>query len=96
MRILYARGDDWEGIYFNDVLYDEGHTLRLGGVLRALDGQVMTSFEEKFVNLDWLAYLGSLPGESSEIIWEGEPWEDPWKDTGLELDDATHEEGSTR
>ena len=56
-KIDIVFGDDWEGIYVDNVLIDEGHSLQVGDVL-ALLGYDVSARE---CDYEWLYEMGSLP-----------------------------------
>ena len=62
-RVIIVKADDWEGVYFDGKLIEEGHNLRLEDVLARLD---MVS-ETVWANEVWLNNLGRLPENLEEV-----------------------------
>ena len=77
---VIAQADDWVGIYVDEVLIEEGHSVPLFAALKtALDTEV-ESVEEKWVNQQWIELNGSLPRDMSDVVWEGDEFDPPLYD----------------
>ena len=66
---IVSNDDDWEGIYINGKLAAEGHRISLHDVLDALKGNILTDFEFRTCNRDWLYDQGNLPDELENVKW---------------------------
>lgn len=87
--IVFARGDDWEGLYIGGKLLTEGHSIALEHFVEVVveaDGD-LTSFITRMVNLDWLDDHGSLPHLLTEVVWEGDTYDAPDYDSDADLRD---------
>lgn len=73
-KMTIVEGDDWVGLYIEDVLIDEGHGLAIGDVAQAVIDHNVTEVETKTPNQSWLEAHGSLPLVLSEVIWHDEMW----------------------
>ncbi len=62
-RVIIVKADDWEGVYFDGKLIEEGHNLRLEDVLARLD----IVSETVWANEVWLNNLGRLPENLEEV-----------------------------
>ncbi len=61
---LVSNGDDWEGLYIDGVLVNEGHTITLGDLAEAFDCR-LTRVD---VLSDWLGgEVGRLPDKLTDI-----------------------------
>lgn len=74
-RLIVAEADDWSGIYLDDKLIFEAHSILPIKLLEiALNAQPpITSIDDvecAWVDIDWLDELGNLPKDISEVIWE--------------------------
>lgn len=72
-RIVVAYGDDWQGIYVDGSLLDEGHSLELVPMLKLALGvfnAVPDDVSSRWVDLDWLDNQGSLPSNILDVKWE--------------------------
>ena len=72
-RAVIAQGDDWEGLYIDGALVDEGHSLGVRNTLRfLLSAEPSISDADlsvREVDLDWIADRGSLPTYIDEVKW---------------------------
>lgn len=69
---VLADGDDWQGLYLNGNLVDEGHRLQLEEVCGYMVVDNPTSFEKRNVNLGWLNEVGLLPPNIDDVVFEEE------------------------
>lgn len=86
MNIIIAQGDDWEGIYVDGQLLDQGHSLHLMDVLTELkklgaEFTDSTTISQREVNLDWINMYGELPRSIDEVVWATIRWESPFSRT---------------
>lgn len=75
--VTFARGDDWEGLYVDGVLQQEGHSIPAHDILEWIKdfGEVTISeYESREVNLSWLDDRGSLPHYLTEVVWGDEDY----------------------
>ena len=69
-QITLVKGDDWQGLYINDKLVMEDHSITGHDIMRLMLYQVFDSSETLFPDLDWLDSLGSYPANLSEVRLE--------------------------
>lgn len=67
MKVIRIQALDWEGLYFDGVLADEGHSLGIGNVLSLLVGKTITEVVTYGIDQDYMEDLGDLPEKFSEI-----------------------------
>lgn len=74
LDVKYVVGEDWEGIYINNVLADEGHRIRfkngfevICNYINEIESVDNIQFSKYDIDQDWLEEQGSLP-EKFEII----------------------------
>ena len=70
--ITLVRGSDWEALYVNGELVDEGHRISAVGVLDYLNGmrvQDAITTEIKLADSDWLEDRGSFPDTLDEVVF---------------------------
>lgn len=77
-QIVLADGDDWNGMYVDGILVNEGHTLSAKDALTTLvsimyAGEVIESVSVGEVNLDWLDSCGSFPENIKDVKWQVKP-----------------------
>ncbi|RWH49571.1 MAG: hypothetical protein E5V72_02010 [Mesorhizobium sp.] len=71
MKIVYARGDDWEGLYIDGELETQGHSISLSELLDIIKEKgVIETAETRMVDLNWLGDHGTLPNNIEEVRWE--------------------------
>lgn len=70
MEVTLFLGWDWEGLYLDDELHDEGHSLRVTDVLNSLmvKGGEVTSVGIINEKGNWLQYEGYLPTSLKELV----------------------------
>lgn len=67
---LVTNNDDWEGIYFDGVCVDQGHSLRMMFVLNQLIGKTIGAVEEREVDNDWFYEEGGLlPYDLNDVVF---------------------------
>ena len=76
-NIVIALADDWTGLYINDVLSDEGHSISLHDALKATIGEEVESVEERWLHPDWITLHGTLPTDINEVVWEEDDYSLP-------------------
>lgn len=64
-EVVITRGDDWEGLYIDGVLYYQGHSITAYEVLLAL--QIPHKSVE--VNVDWLEVYGEYPVYFRDVVF---------------------------
>lgn len=62
-KITFVDGDDWEGLYINNKLVLENHSLRISDVLKALG----IKYESIIADDEWLASCGNLPENLADV-----------------------------
>lgn len=67
INLVYARGDDWSGLYIEGELAMEGHSINLVDVIGALIGKRISSFDVIDVDIEWLDSRGNLPEQLSDV-----------------------------
>lgn len=71
MIVTIFLGDDWQGLYIDGELQQQGHRLDLIRVLHNLKnhgGESITTIEEVEEKGDWLMYEGYLPETTKELF----------------------------
>lgn len=74
---VIAMADDWTGLYVDEVLIEEGHSISNYAVLKAAIDTEVESVEEKWVNHQWIELNGSLPRDMSDVVWEDDEFDPP-------------------
>lgn len=68
-RMTFAQADDWVGIYIEDALMTEGHSISPIEAARvAIEGGA-TDVVSRDVDLDWIHDMGNLPVLIEDVIW---------------------------
>lgn len=69
VTIISSEDGDWSGVYFDNLLKTEGHSVRHDELLDELilSKKIVTSWKSKTVFNDFLEESGSLPSELSLI-----------------------------
>ncbi len=73
--VVAALGSDWDGLFVNGRLQQEGHHIRYDLLLEGLrdsypQGVIVRSFAIKSVDSDWLEDEGSFPTSLAEVMFE--------------------------
>lgn len=73
-RVCLALGDDWDGLYIDGKLVEQGHSIQPAEAMRAVLNDITPPLtrgdvEVREVDYSWLEDRGSLPDEISEVIW---------------------------
>lgn len=63
-------GDDWKGLYINDKLVLQDHSLDVRAVLALLEDEVVECRSYIRADLDWLAGVGHFPSDLSDVVSE--------------------------
>jgi hypothetical protein len=66
-------GDDWVGLYFNDTLVSQGHSLNIWDVLNLLQDEVVECRDYIHADMDWMATIGHLPNNLDDVVRQTEP-----------------------
>lgn len=67
-KICLVQGDDWMGVYLNDDLVYEGHSIDDVHLLEIAEDFQPFETDVKEADLEWLAEVGSLPPRLKDII----------------------------
>jgi len=67
-QFVMARADDWEGLYKDGVLKEEGHRIPLHRLLDELG----IEYNIRWVDDEWMEDRGNLPQNLSEVAFESE------------------------
>ena len=74
MNVTYVIGEDWEGIYINNVLVNEGHKIRFNDGFEIICEHINKvervdniQFSTYDIDQDWLEDKGSLPEKFEDI-----------------------------
>ena len=74
LDLKYIVGEDWQGIYINNVLTEEGHIIRFKDGFECICKYINNvetvdhiQFDTYEVNQDWLEDQGSLPEKFEDI-----------------------------
>lgn len=73
MKIQFVHADDWEGLYIDEKLVLEEHSLSVGDLLdaiwkqRAPLGVQVSSYEAHDADEDWLFTRGTLPQDFKDV-----------------------------
>lgn len=69
IKVVFADGDDWQGLYIDGVLRIENHRLDVVDLLHVVKLYVKGPFdvECKEVCCDWIEDRGSFPRNISEV-----------------------------
>lgn len=62
-EITIVSGDDWQGLYVDGKLVDEGHSIQLDTFARIMG----IDLNEKEADFDWLEKEGRMPDNLSEV-----------------------------
>lgn len=69
IRLIYISSNhgDWCGIYLDDRLYTEGHSIPVWEWLEIIKTLLIDTTEQYEVDGDWVGWRGSFPQTFSEI-----------------------------
>ena len=72
VKLKLVRGDDWEGLYIGDNLYEEDHVLGGEVYLNLINNYKINidlngQYEVYYIDQEWLELAGSLPNKFSNI-----------------------------
>lgn len=74
LDVKYVVGEDWEGIYVNNVLVDEGHKIRFKDgfetickYINEVESVDSIEFSTYDIDQDWLEDEGGLPEKFEDI-----------------------------
>lgn len=67
IEVDYVIGDDWQGLFFDGHLVDEGHSISIPNIFLMLEGSVLKSYRVHEADLDWLDEMGSFPVKFEEV-----------------------------
>ena len=72
-KIVYVHSDDWCGLYVNDKLIYENHSIPTVTFAELMMGnQPIESFNMQCVDLDWMHEVGNLPENLNDVVFEEE------------------------
>lgn len=67
--VFVTNEDDWEGVYVNSVLLDQGHRICKEFMIGELVGSVVKSVKTQLVDNEWLENEGGwLPDNLSDVV----------------------------
>lgn len=66
---IVGNDDDWEGIYINGRLANEGHRVAVRDVLDAVKGKTLIDYEYRTCDRQWLYDHGNLPDDLERVRW---------------------------
>ena len=66
-KIVVVDSDDWQGMYVNGVLKEEGHELRIDDISKYTPISEIKEFCLSYYGTEELEDFGSLPNKLSEI-----------------------------
>jgi len=66
-KITLVKADDWQGLYLNDVLVHENHSIRVSEVGQIINDSLVLSYTELEVSYVWMETMGHLPPLLSDI-----------------------------
>lgn len=69
VKMTFARADDWVGIYVDDALITEGHSIYAEAAARIAIEHDAEVVESRDVDLDWIHYMGNLPALIEDVVW---------------------------
>lgn len=65
--IVLVRADDWEGLYINGELVEEGHSVGVSTVMK----KIGINMEERWCDDNWLYERGRLPKQLKDVVFGG-------------------------
>jgi hypothetical protein len=68
MKIDFVDGDTWQGLYLDDTLVLQDHSISLVAVLRLLEDKVVEFSGRWECSLDWLDSLGHFPEKLEDVM----------------------------
>jgi hypothetical protein len=77
MKIDLVYADDWVGLYIDNKLEMEGHSLRLGSVIELIKDKMqhrldkIEAFSEVSADDDWIEERGNFPETFEEVKTNG-------------------------
>lgn len=82
VTLVHSSDGDWVGMYFDDKLIDQGHSIRVSDVLEHLikAKKKMTAADEFYAE-DWLHDEGHLPKSLKQVLSKNEKFLEDKKDT---------------
>lgn len=71
MKVVWAQGDDWNGLFINGKLAMEDHQLHPKSIQAVLKKHNALGVEVEFkeVDMEWMWEVGSFPTDISEVVW---------------------------
>ncbi len=67
ITLVKSTDGDWEGLYLDNELYCEGHSLRIEDVFDIINDHHISEAKSFGVYYEWLNMVGSLPNNLNEI-----------------------------
>lgn len=68
-RMTFAQADDWVGIYIDNALMAEGHSIPAVEASEIAIDYGATTVESRDVDLDWIHDMGNLPVLMEDVVW---------------------------
>jgi hypothetical protein len=68
MKIDIVDGDTWHGLYLNDNLAMQDHSISLVDALKLLEDEVVEFSGRWFCSLDWLDKAGTMPRKLEDVM----------------------------
>lgn len=69
-QITLVKGDNWQGIYINDRLVMEDHSITGDDIMRLMLYRVFDHSETLFPDQDWLDSIGNYPEHLGDVVLE--------------------------
>lgn len=66
--VFVTSEDDWQGVYVDGWLKDQGHNVSWLFVLETLIGEEIECVSSLTVDSDWLNEVGTLPDNFSDVV----------------------------
>jgi hypothetical protein len=67
ITLVKSTDGDWEGLYLDNELYCENHSLRIEDVFDIINDHDVSEAKSFEVYYEWLNMVGSLPNKLNEI-----------------------------
>jgi len=67
VKIIFAEGDDWRGVYLDGELYLQGHSFSMWEIANVIN-KAGGNAEAVDVDLDWLMDEGRLPLSYYQVV----------------------------
>lgn len=69
---VLVSGDDWCGLYLNEKLIYENHSIEESRIFSIIieNGKTVDSFDQMYCDCEWLDALGRLPDKLYNVMFE--------------------------